>query len=31
MAIQKEHKEFYKVDLDRDWEKLPGYPDGIQQ
>ena len=31
MAIQKEHKEFYKVDLDRGWEKLPGYPDGIGQ
>jgi len=31
MAIQKEHKEFYKVDLDRGWEKLPGYPDGIRQ
>ncbi|TMH83849.1 MAG: cupin [Betaproteobacteria bacterium] len=31
MAIQKEHKEFYKVDLDRGWERLPGYPDGIRQ
>ena len=31
MAIQKEHKEVYKVDLDRGWEKLPGYPDGIRQ
>ena len=31
MAIQKEHKEFYKVDLDRGWENLPGYPDGIRQ
>ena len=31
MAIQKEHKEFHKVDLDRGWEKLPGYPDGIRQ
>ena len=31
MAIQKEHKEFYKVDLEKDWEKLPDYPDGIEQ
>jgi len=31
MAIQKEHKEFYTVDLGRGWEKLQGYPDGIQQ
>ncbi|TMH20095.1 MAG: cupin, partial [Betaproteobacteria bacterium] len=31
MAIQKEHKEFYTVDLDKGWEKLPGYPDGIRQ
>ncbi len=31
MAIRKEHKEFYKVDLDKGWEKLPGYPDGIRQ
>jgi hypothetical protein len=31
MAIQKEHKEFYKIDLANGWEKLPGYPDGIEQ
>lgn len=31
MVIHKEHKEFYKVDLARDWEKLRGYPDGIEQ
>jgi hypothetical protein len=31
MAIEKEHKEFYKVDLERDWERLPNYPEGIQQ
>src|SRR5437879_11382632 len=31
MAIRKEHKEFYKVDLNKGWENLPGYPDGIQQ
>ena len=29
--IQKEHKEFYRVDLDSDWETPPGYPEGIQQ
>ena len=29
--IRKEHKEFYKVDLTWGWEKLPGYPDGIEQ
>jgi len=31
MAIQKEHKEFYKIDLAEGWEKLPGYPNGIEQ
>jgi len=31
MTIRKEHKEFYKVDLEKDWEKLPDYPDGIEQ
>jgi mannose-6-phosphate isomerase-like protein (cupin superfamily) len=31
MAIKKEHKEFYKVDLSKDWEVPPGYPSGIQQ
>lgn len=31
MAIQKEHKEFHTVDLARGWEKLPGYPPGIEQ
>jgi hypothetical protein len=31
MTIEKEHKEFYKADLGKDWEKLPGYPDGIEQ
>ena len=29
--IHKEHKEFYKVDLDGGWEVLPGYPSGIEQ
>jgi len=31
MVIRKEHKEFYKVDLAGGWEKLPDYPDGIEQ
>jgi hypothetical protein len=31
MAIHKEHKEFHAVDLGRGWERLPGYPDGIEQ
>jgi hypothetical protein len=31
MAIEKEHKEFYTVDLNTGWETLPGYPEGIQQ
>ena len=29
--IHKEHKEFYKVDLDAGWEVPPGYPAGIEQ
>jgi hypothetical protein len=31
MPIEKEHKEFYPVDLARDWETPVGYPPGIQQ
>jgi len=31
MTIQKEHKEFYTVDLSKDWECPPGYPSGIEQ
>lgn len=31
MPIEKEHKEFYPIDLERGWEHIPGYPDGIQQ
>ena len=31
MAIQKEHKEFFKVDLGKGWEKPEGYPRGIEQ
>jgi hypothetical protein len=29
--IQKEHKEFYTVDLSAGWETPPGYPKGIEQ
>ena len=31
MAIRKEHKEFYTVDLETGWEVPPGYPPGIEQ
>ena len=31
MAIDKEHKEFYAVDMDEGWHVPPGYPDGIEQ
>ncbi len=32
MAIDKEHKEFYPVDMGTDgWHTPPGYPDGIEQ
>jgi len=32
MPIDKEHKEFYPVDMDADgWHTPPGYPEGIQQ
>lgn len=31
MAVNKEHKEFHALDLDRGWETPPGYPAGIQQ
>jgi hypothetical protein len=31
LAIHKEHKEFYTVDLGSGWETPPGYPSGIQQ
>jgi hypothetical protein len=27
----KAHHEFYPLDLASGWEKIPGYPDGIQQ
>ncbi len=31
MAIEKEHKEFYTVDLGTGWETPEGYPEGIKQ
>ncbi len=32
MPINKEHKEFFPVDMDgADWQTPPGYPDGIKQ
>ena len=31
MPIQKEHKEFYTVDLAQGWEVPAGYPSGIEQ
>ena len=31
MAIHKEHKEFYTVDLTQGWHTPPGYPPGIEQ
>jgi len=31
MAIEKEHKEFYTVDMESGWETPPGYPEGIEQ
>ncbi len=31
MAIEKEHKEFYTLNLDEGWEVPEGYPSGIQQ
>lgn len=31
MAVNKEHDEFYALDLDSGWATPPGYPDGIEQ
>jgi hypothetical protein len=31
MPINKQHDEFYPVDLDTGWETPPGYPEGIKQ
>ena len=30
MAVNKEHKEFFQVDFGAGWERLPGYPEGIE-
>lgn len=31
IAIDKQHKEFFAVDMVRDWQTPPGYPPGIEQ
>jgi hypothetical protein len=31
MPVNKQHDEFYAVDLDSGWQTPPGYPEGIQQ
>ncbi|PPR22110.1 MAG: hypothetical protein CFH38_01233, partial [Alphaproteobacteria bacterium MarineAlpha10_Bin1] len=31
MAIDKEHREFYELDMADGWETPPGYPAGIEQ
>jgi hypothetical protein len=31
MPVNKEHDEFYSLDLDAGWETPAGYPEGIQQ
>jgi hypothetical protein len=31
MPVNKQHDEFYAVDLETGWETPAGYPDGIQQ
>jgi len=31
MAVNKEHREFYQVDVTKGWETPSGYPAGIQQ
>ena len=31
MPINKEHKEFYAVDMGGEWEVPEGYPEGIKQ
>lgn len=30
MAVEKEHKEFHKLDLNDGWSPIPGYPDGMR-
>lgn len=31
MPVNREHREFYEVDLDRGFETIPGYPEGFKQ
>jgi len=31
MAVNKQHREFYQVDMQTGWESIPGYHTGIQQ
>ena len=31
MKINKEHREFFTLNMDEGWETPPGYPDGIEQ
>lgn len=31
MSVNKQHREFYQVDVTKGWETPPGYPAGIQQ
>ena len=31
MAVNKEHREFYQIDMDSGWETPTGYPSGIKQ
>ena len=31
MAVNKQHREFYQVDMQSGWESIPGYHAGIQQ
>jgi hypothetical protein len=31
MPVNKQHREFYAVDLESGWETPPGYPAGIEQ
>lgn len=31
MAVNKIHREFYQLDMDQGWEKIPGYGDEVHQ
>lgn len=31
MAVNKQHREFYQVDIETGWESPKGYPAGVQQ